>query len=137
MSVTMIRRSLVFSLALAFVAIAAPRLAAQAPKDTVILTGSPMGGVKFNHKAHTAIAGVKCTSCHHASKPEKAMKSENQKCSDCHTKTPTAPMKTATRGAFHDPMAKKGTCIDCHVAEAAKGKTAPTKCGDCHKKENV
>jgi hypothetical protein len=46
-------------------------------------------------------------------------------------------MKTATRGAFHDPMAKKGTCVDCHVAEAAKGKKAPTKCADCHKKENV
>lgn len=140
MSVTTIRRTLVFSMALALgFAIAAPRLSAQAGKapETVILKGAPLGGVKFNHKQHTAVAGVKCTTCHHASKPEKAMTSENQKCTDCHTKTPTAPMKTATRGAFHDPMAKKGTCIDCHVTEAAKGKKAPTKCADCHKKENV
>ena len=140
MSVTIIRRTLVFSMALALgAAIAAPRLAAQAPKEpgTVVLTGSPLGGVKFEHKLHAQDRKIKCTTCHHASKPEKAMASANQKCTDCHTKTPAAPMKTATRGAFHDPMAKKGTCIDCHVTEAAAGKKAPTKCADCHKKENV
>lgn len=140
MSVTIIRRTLVFSMALALgAAVAAPRLHAQTPKapESVVLTGSPLGGVKFNHKLHTADASVKCTTCHHASKPEKAKTSDYQKCTDCHTKTAAAPMKTATRGAFHDPMAKKGTCIDCHVTEAAKGKKAPTKCADCHKKENV
>ena len=140
MSVTIIRRSLVFSMALALgAAVAAPRLVAQAPKEptTVILKGSPLGGVKFEHTLHAKDRNVKCTDCHHASKPEKANATANQKCIDCHTKTPTAPMKTATRGAFHDPMAKKGTCIDCHVAETAKGKKAPVKCADCHKKENV
>jgi DnaJ-class molecular chaperone len=45
-------------------------------------------------------------------------------------------MKTPTRGAFHDAMAKKGTCIDCHATGAGKGK-APVKCADCHKKENA
>ncbi len=140
MSVTSIRRSLVFSLALAFgAALAAPHVLAQAPKEpgTVILKGSPLGGVKFEHKLHAHDRAVKCTTCHHASKPEKAMTGPNEKCTDCHTKTPTAPMKTPTRGAFHDPMAKKGTCIDCHVAENAKGKKAPSKCPECHKKENV
>jgi nitrate/TMAO reductase-like tetraheme cytochrome c subunit len=65
------------------------------------------------------------------------MASANQKCRDCHTKPAAAPMKTGLPGAFHDPMAKKGTCIDCHVAEVAKGKKAPTKCGECHIKANA
>ena len=46
-------------------------------------------------------------------------------------------MKTATQGAFHKAMAKGGTCIDCHTKPAAAGKTAPLKCPECHKKENV
>lgn len=139
MSVTSIRRTLVFSLAVALgAAVAVPRLMAQAKEpETVILKGAPLGGVKFEHKLHAKDRNVKCTTCHHASKAEKPMASANQKCTDCHTKTPVAPMKTKTSGAFHDAMAKKGTCIDCHVAEVAKGKKAPTKCLECHKKENV
>ncbi len=128
-----------FSLLLAG-ALAAPQVAGQAAKEpaTVILKGSPMGGVKFDHKAHTAKdrAG-KCETCHHASKPEKPAKVPNQKCTDCHTKAATPPMKTNTQAAFHAPMAKGGTCITCHLAENAKGKKAPTKCNECHKKENV
>ena len=122
-------------------AIAAPQVAGQAAKEpaTVILKGSPMGGVKFDHKAHTAKerAGSKCETCHHASKPEKPAKSPNQKCTDCHTKAVAKPMKTNTQAAFHAPMAKGGTCITCHQAENAKGKKSPTKCNECHKKENV
>jgi hypothetical protein len=113
---------------------------AQAPKEptTVILKGSPMGGVKFDHKAHAHDRGAKCDTCHHASKPEKPMKAAQEKCTDCHTKVATAPMKTKTQAAFHDPMAKKGVCIDCHVQNAAKAKNpVPAKCADCHKKENV
>ena len=106
-----------------------------APK-TVILKGNPMGGVKFDHAAHQKLVGDKCDTCHHASKPEKAMKAKQEKCQDCHTKEATAPMKTTAKLASHDAMAKKGTCIDCHVK--ATGKKVPTsKCTDCHKKENV
>lgn len=122
-------------------AIFAPRVAGQAPKEpgTVILKGAPMGGVKFDHKVHAHERKIKCETCHHASKPEKPAKGAQQKCTDCHTKAATPPMKTPTRGAFHDVAAKKGTCIDCHAAETAKGKKAPAagKCLDCHKKENV
>ncbi len=113
--------------------------AVKAP-DTVVLKGAPAGGVKFDHKKHAGTDQSKCATCHHASKPEKPAKAAQQKCTDCHTKAATAPMKTTTRGAFHDPMAKKGTCIDCHAAEAAKANKkvpAPGKCTDCHKKENV
>jgi Class III cytochrome C family len=120
-------------------AIAAPQVAGQAAKepDTVVLKGSPMGGVKFNHKAHTKDRAGKCETCHHASKPEMKAKAPQQKCMDCHTKAVKAPMKTNTQAAFHAPMAKGGTCITCHMAENGKGKKAPTKCTECHKKENV
>ena len=115
---------------------------AQTPKEpeTVVLTGSPMGGVKFDHKAHAKDRGIKCDTCHHASKPEKPMTAKQQKCTDCHTKVAAAPMKTKTQAAFHDPMAKKGLCVDCHAAATVKGtskKPVPAKCADCHKKENV
>jgi hypothetical protein len=111
--------------------------ASQEPTGPVILKGAPMGGVKFDHKAHAKDRGIKCETCNHASKPEKPMKAAQQKCQDCHTKVATPPMKTKTQAAFHDPVAKKGTCISCHVESNAKGKKAPTKCAECHKKENA
>ena len=104
--------------------------------DSTILKGSPLGAVKFEHKLHAKDRKIKCDTCHHASKPEKALKAEHQKCTDCHTKTAAPPMKTNPRGAFHDATAKKGLCADCHLAENAKGKKAPAKCPDCHKKAN-
>jgi len=105
--------------------------------DTVVLTGSPMGGVKFPHKAHAVDQKIKCDTCHHASKPEKPLTSAHEACTDCHTKTATAPMKTKLQAAFHNPTAQAGLCIDCHKAEDVKGKKAPVKCTDCHKKESV
>ena len=107
-------------------------------KDTYILKGAPMGGVKLDHKAHAeAYAEKKCEACHHAAKPEKAATDPQQSCFDCHIMPAKAPMKTNRQGAFHNPMAKAGTCIDCHVAQNAKGKKAPLKCLECHKKENT
>ncbi len=119
-------------------AVSAPVFAqAKTPQDTIILKGSPMGGVKFMHTAHSKDRGIKCDTCHHPSKTEKPAKVATESCADCHTKTATAPMKTTYKLAFHDAMAKKGVCIDCHMAENAKGKKAPTKCTECHKKENA
>lgn len=121
-----------------FALVVAPVVIAQQAPDVSILKGSPMGGVKFPHAAHVKTIGdKKCDTCHHASKPEMPLKSANQKCQDCHTKTATPPMKTPTRGAFHNPTAKAGLCIDCHVKENAGGKKAPVKCNECHKKENT
>ncbi len=114
-------------------------LAQTAPK-IIVLKGNPMGGVKFNHEAHQKLVGDKCDTCHHASKPEKAMKAKQEKCQNCHTKTVTAPMKTNAQAAFHAPMAKKGICVDCHAKEIAAGKKAvpvSSKCPECHKKENA
>src|SRR5512147_2189398 len=69
--------------------------------DVVILKGNPMGGVKFNHAAHVKVTGDKCVTCHHASKPEKPLKTPHENCQNCHTRTVAASMKTMARSAFH------------------------------------
>jgi hypothetical protein len=111
--------------------------AAPVAPTTVILKGSPLGGVKFNHTLHQKAAADKCETCHHASKPEKPQKAKQEKCQNCHTTAAVAPMKTITKLAFHDATAKAGLCVDCHL-KAPKGKVVPAsaKCLDCHKKEN-
>ena len=122
---------------LAFALLVVPAVAnAQTPPTTVILKGNPMGGVKFDHAAHAKIVGDKCDTCHHASKPEKAAKAKQEKCQSCHTKEATAPMKTTAKLAFHDAMAKKGVCVDCHMKSTGK-KVPAAGCTGCHKKENV
>ncbi len=118
-------------------ALPAPAYGQVKPKDTYILKGSPLGGVKFEHKLHQERAGNKCEVCHHPSKPEKPAKAAQESCLDCHTKPPQPGMKTGLQAAFHNPTAQSGTCIDCHKKVDAEGKKAPTKCLDCHKKENV
>ena len=103
----------------------------------VILKGNPLGGVKFDHAAHVKLVADKCETCHHASKPEKALKTAHENCQTCHTKTVAAPMKTTSKLAFHDNLGKKGVCIECHTKGAAAGKKAPLKCVECHVKSNV
>ena len=122
---------------------AAPQKPAPAPaknavaSDVIVLTGSPLGGVRLQHKLHAARAGNNCVTCHHPPKPEKPASAPQQACSDCHMAKAAAPMKTIYQGAFHNPVAQSGTCIDCHKAENAKGKKAPVNCMDCHKQENT
>lgn len=111
-------------------------VAQQAPKAPIILKGAPMGAVKFDHTSHMKVA-AKCDACHHASKPQKPLKSPQEACTDCHTKPPTPPVTTSLQGAFHNPTASAGLCIDCHKKQnAGGGKTAPVKCADCHQKAN-
>lgn len=105
------------------------------PKDVYILRGSPIGPVKFEHKLHQERAGNKCETCHHPSRPEKPATAAQQSCMECHTKPPQAGMKTGLQAAFHNPLAKGGTCIECHKMQSAQGKNPPTKCMDCHKTE--
>ena len=110
---------------------------AEKPADVMILKGSPLGAVKFPHKLHAeTYAGGKCQTCHHPSKPEKPATAPQQACRDCHTTPPQPGMKTNRQAAFHNPMAKSGTCIDCHLKEKAAGKNPPTTCMQCHKKSN-
>jgi hypothetical protein len=111
-------------------------LQAQAEKapGTVVLKGSPLGAVKFDHVKHVKSADGKCEGCHHPSKPEKALATPHQRCQDCHTSPAVAPMKTRAQLAFHDGPAKKGVCVDCHLKATGK---VPLKCNECHKKDNV
>ncbi len=109
---------------------------AQAPKapDVVVLKGAPNGDVTFSHAVHAKAAENNCVTCHHASKPEKPAKAAQEACRSCHTKAAAAPMKTKMQAAFHNPLAKAGTCVDCHLKLAATNKKVPAKCTDCHKK---
>jgi sRNA-binding protein len=126
------RTILVLALIAGVALLAVPVTAQTTPPTKVVLKGNPMGGVTFDHAKHAKLVGDKCDTCHHASKPEKAAKAKQEKCQTCHEKVATAPMKTGAKAAFHDPMAKKGVCVDCHVKEAAAGKKAPLKCNECH-----
>ncbi|MFB3855095.1 MAG: cytochrome c3 family protein [Vicinamibacterales bacterium] len=130
------RAVIIFGIAIAVVPGARLVLMAQAGKTpaTVVLKGSPLGGVKFDHTKHEKLAG-KCDACHHASRPEKPNATPNQRCQDCHTTPAKPPMKTRAQFAFHDGPAKKGLCVNCHLQQAATAKP-PQKCADCHKKEN-
>ncbi len=95
-------------------------IAEQAP-GTVTLKAS-MGGVKFDHAKHAK--ANKCDTCHHPAKAGKALSSPHEKCNDCHTATPAAPVTANSKTAFHN------TCIECHK-KAGKG---PQKCTECHDK---
>lgn len=101
--------------------------------DTVVYNAK-RGPVTFTHGKHSKAA--ECVSCHHESKAEKPLESKYQKCSACHTETPTAPVTTDAKKAMHDTVGKTGVCYDCHTKEAAAGKTVPGKCADCHKRES-
>lgn len=116
-------------------AICSTAISQEAPSALLVLKGPTMGAVKFPHQAHTRVAG-KCEVCHHSSKPEKPLKSQQEACSDCHTKPATLPVKVGLPAPFHNPSASAGLCISCHKTENTEGKAAPVKCADCHKKEN-
>jgi len=106
------------------------------PQDVVLLKTS-LGTVHFQHKIHSETRKIACTTCHHASHPEKPATAPQEACSMCHTLTASPPMKTKLQAAFHNPTASAGTCIDCHKAQNAKGKSSPLKCLECHKKDSA
>lgn len=115
------------------------RISAQAGRepDTVQMKRATIGVVTFEHKVHAHEYKVACETCHHPERPGAPMKTEHQACSTCHTTKAAPPMKTSNRDAFHDALARKGTCIDCHVernAKAAMKEVAPVRCASCHVK---
>lgn len=100
------------------------------PSKPILLTGNPMGGVRFEHAKHP----VACETCHHAAREPKKGTAAQEACTTCHTKPTQAGLKTGKQAAFHNATATAGTCIDCHKKS---GGAAPTKCTQCHKKENA
>ncbi len=103
---------------------------ANPPRSPIMLKGAPMGGVKFEHAKHQ----VACENCHHAPREPQPGTAPQAACRACHTTPPHPGMKTGKQAAFHNPTATSGTCIDCHKKS---GGNAPTKCMQCHKKENA
>ena len=120
--------------ALLLFAASLPAASQQAPAEPITMKGPTMPAVKFPHSVHTHVAG-KCEVCHHASNPEKPLKSAQEACTDCHTKPSTSSVRVGLPAAFHNPSATAGLCITCHKTENVQGKAAPVKCGDCHKKD--
>lgn len=111
-------------------------LAAQTPSesapDTVVMGGPPVGTVSFSHAEHQTM--TECVACHHESRPEKPLTDPYQACDACHQTSPSPPVTTSLRDAFHDMRAQKGLCIDCHK-EAGPDANAPIRCNTCHIKE--
>jgi len=105
--------------------------AGQRPKGKITLPAK-LGAVTFDHENHAGKLGIACRTCHHPSRPQKPLASENQACHDCHTMPAAPPMKASLQAAFHDPKGATGTCVDCHKQ---KGGRAPVKCLECHKKQ--
>ena len=103
---------------------------AKPPAQPILLIGAPMGAVRFEHAKHQ----VACGTCHHPSREPKRGSAPQQACTSCHTKPAQPGMKTAKQPAFHNPTGTAGICIDCHKKSGA---AAPTKCAQCHKKENA
>ena len=72
--------------------------------DDVMTLKAKNGDVKFDHKQHQQLKGVKCTACHEDAKGGKI-------------------------AAMDKDWAHK-TCKGCHEEK----KQGPVKCGECHKK---
>lgn len=108
---------------------AAAKPHAQPPAQPIVLTGAPLGAVRFDHSRHK----VDCAICHHPSREPRPASAPQQPCTACHTKPPQAGMTTGKQAAFHNPAATAGTCIDCHKRS---GGSAPIKCVQCHKRDN-
>jgi Class III cytochrome C family len=85
------------------VAFAFSASAATAPAKPVVLNAKN-GNVTFNHSKHSTL-----------------------KCEACHASAEGGKIEGFGKDKAH------ATCVECHKKEAAAGKTAPTKCADCHK----
>lgn len=89
---------------------------------TIKLEGAKMAPVAFSHPTHVDKAKLDCAVCHHKDAKEPAG------CSTCHPAKEAKDKAPMGRDAFHK------LCQTCHKDVAAKGKAAPTKCNECHKK---
>ncbi len=88
------------------------------------LEGAKLAPVPFSHATHADKAKVDCAVCHHKDKDPK----EPEACVKCHGVKEAKDNAPLAKDAFH----KK--CQTCHKDAASKGKAAPTKCAECHKK---
>ena len=94
--------------------------------ETIVLQfeGAKLAPVPFSHKVHVDKEKIDCAKCHHKDKNPR----EPAKCTTCHLLKEVKDNAALAKDAFHK------SCTTCHKEETAKGKKAPTKCNECHKK---
>jgi hypothetical protein len=105
----------------------------QAPKETITIAGKKP--VNFNHQTHIDL-GVTCGQCHHDAnhQPRTAediaalSSGEELSCASCHNSNFPKPELQNPKDIFH------ANCKECHQA-GFNGKQGPTKCTDCHTKQ--
>ena len=132
--------TLICALVLAFTA--RPAHAQTAPPEEITIDGcaAEQSPVTLPHKAH--YEKVECKTCHHSqedlSLEAVAGGMEAQGCASCHLKpeeegTPTCSEKSLKSNAFHV------LCVGCHKEKLAEDESlsAPTKCTQCHPKEEA
>jgi hypothetical protein len=110
----------------ALLAIGGYAIAEKTPPDAITLQaeGAKFGSVPFPHKVHAEKEKIDCAKCHHKEKDLK----EAQKCSTCHLLGEVKDNAPLVKDAFHN------NCQTCHKESAEKGKKAPVKCNECHKR---
>jgi len=91
---------------------------------TLQIEGGKFGVVPFSHKTHIEKEKIDCAKCHHKDKNPK----EPDKCSTCHLPKDVKDNAPPAKDAFHK------NCQACHKEAVEKGKQAPVKCNECHKK---
>jgi hypothetical protein len=90
----------------------------------LILEGAKLPPVPFSHTSHAEKEKIECVVCHHKDKDAK----EPQACGTCHLLKEVKDNAAPAKDAFHK------NCQTCHKENVAKGKVAPVKCNECHKK---
>ncbi len=88
------------------------------------LEGGKLPPVSFSHTSHAEKEKIECVVCHHKDKDVK----DPQPCVSCHLIKEVKDNAMIAKEAYHK------NCITCHKDTVAKGKTAPVKCNECHKK---
>lgn len=124
----MFRRSIIYMCCVAFVLLFAASFA-MAEKTmpqtvTIKVEGAKMPPVTFSHATHVDKNKLDCVVCHHKDKDPK----QPEACTNCHLVKEVKDNAPIAKDAFHK------RCQTCHKEMAAKGKAAPTKCNECHKK---
>jgi hypothetical protein len=119
------------SLGIGLVSAGAP---AGAPENEIIIEGKKPA--RFNHATHSAM-GIDCGVCHHDGE-HNPLTSESigaladgaeLGCLSCHNDTHPNKDMQKPKDVFH------ALCQTCHK-EGYEGKNGPTKCTDCHIKQN-
>jgi hypothetical protein len=103
--------------------------------------------IKFTHKKHSTDYKIGCGECHHDEngQPLTDLKESDEvkSCFECHNKPGELKGKKAKglsdkeKLAYH-ANAMHDNCVDCHKKwnKENKSKAAPTKCTDCHPKDD-